>query len=191
MMAPYHTALKRGEVSQWPKLGRHEGKFGLAFVADIAAGIPEEMHDADFWYSDPPWRHGYEIFAERAGREQILSYSDFMRKIGQEIRKAGKPTVMLIGKQGADALMPDTIADARLNGDDVLACLWNMTKWSGRVDSEEILRFAAFCHSCVGDFFCGYGRAGMFFAKAGKRYVMSDFNPSCIGFIAANEGSWG
>ncbi len=36
----------------------------------------------------------------------------------------------------------------------------------------------------------GYGRAGRIFYEAGKRFVMSDYNASCIGHIAKEWQMW-
>jgi hypothetical protein len=45
-------------------------------------------------------------------------------------------------------------------------------------------------YDTVGDPCCGYGRAGRFFLRAGKRAVLSDFDPHCIGYIAEHAGGW-
>ncbi len=42
----------------------------------------------------------------------------------------------------------------------------------------------------VGDFTCGYGRVGRIFSGAGKTWVMSDYNPTCIGYIGMNASGW-
>ena len=188
-MSDYHTALGN-DVGRWPRLECHDGKHGVTYASDLNLGIPVVMYQADVWYSDLPWRDGYTKFADRAGVQQARPYSELLERLGKEIRENGPPTVLITGKHAIRHLIPEAVAEATLNGGSAVACLWGFPAWEGVRDAEDILRELARAHNCVGDFCCGYGRAGRVFAQAGKRYVMSDLNPECVGYIAAHEGEW-
>ena len=188
MSKDYHSAL--GEPGRWPRLTAFAGKYGVAYQADLNLGIPVVMLKADVWYSDLPWRDGYAKFGDRAGIEQAMPYGELIARIGEEAQAFGKPVCFITGKHAVKLLQPQAVAQATLNGGSAVACLWGMPAWEGVRDAEEIIKGLATKHECVGDFCCGYGRAGRIFAQAGKQYIMSDLNPECIGYIAKHEGEW-
>jgi len=188
-MSDYHSALG-DKMTHWPRLDRFQGIHGVAFQADLNHGIPIAMYEADVWYSDLPWRDGYTKFADRAGIKQAMPYTELLERIGKEIRDIGRPTVLITGKHAVRYLKPETTAEVTLNGGSAVACLWNRRSWPGAVDTVALLKYLASEYQCVGDFCCGYGRAGRIFVQAGKRYVMSDLNPECVGYIAVHEGEW-
>lgn len=186
----YHTALGGPATRDWPAVELYQGRRGTAFQHDVCLGVHERMLDADVLYVEFPWPDGYTVFAERAGTTQRLAYRDLVSNVGTEILRCGRPAVLLVGKRAAQILQPPAVASVRLNGNPVLAALWRLPGWEGTPDAHDILRRLAGEFACVGDFCCGYGRAGRVFHAAGKRYVLSDFDPHCIGHIAAHEPSW-
>lgn len=185
----YHTALGNQPQSGVATLF-YEGRRGIVFQADLSDGIPPQMHDADVWYADLPWRAGYQKFAERAGVAPRMPFADFMEFLGGMIAAGGVPAVMVTGKHAVRHLRPPAVADAKLNGSAAVACLWGLPAWDGSRDAEVILRELAKEYECVGDFCCGYGRSGVAFSRAGKRYVLSDLSAYCVGEIASQEPSW-
>jgi len=188
-MNDYHTAL-RSDNNRWPRLDRFKGIYGIAFQADINNGIPIAMHEADVWYSDIPWRDGYKKFSDRAGIEQIRPYTELLERLGREIMEISRPTVLITGKHAVRYLLPESTVKVILNGSSAVACLWGRFSFNGMLNTVDILKSLACEYQCIGDFCCGYGRAGKIFAQAGKRYVMSDLNPECVGYIAAHERGW-
>lgn len=188
-MSDYHTAL--GNLTdQWPPLARHVGKAGVTFRHDLLDGVPIEMQAADVWYADLPWRDGFKKFAKRAGVEQKGAYGDLLALLARAVRESGKPTCIVTGRHAVASLKPAHVAAVSLNGGAAVACLWNIKPWAVVYDTTVLLKRFAQEYGTVADFCCGYGRAGRVFAQAGKRYIMSDFDAKCIGYIAAHEGEW-
>lgn len=186
----YHTALG-DRYEEFPATDRVEHALGVAFVHDLAGGIPEEMvNGADVFYADVPWAAGYEKFASRAGVPQKLKYRDFVGKLGKEIRLVGKPAAIVTGKHAVRQFAPDATAEVSLNGDNAVACLWRITPWAGRITTEMLIKTLAKRFNCVGDFCCGYGRSGRIFVQNGKTFIMSDLNAACIGHIKHNIRHW-
>jgi hypothetical protein len=188
-MSDYHTALA-GQHQRWPALDRFECAAGVAFRHDLTQGLPVEFDQADVLYADLPWRQGWDTFAQRAGTAQRGGYNAAMRGIGGLLRACNKPAVMVTGKHAQAALAPDSVAPVRLNGGDAVACLWGVPPWRHRLDASDLLADLAGQYRCVGDPCCGYGRAGRLFAQRGRRFVLSDLNPECIGYIAAHAAGW-
>lgn len=188
-MSDYHSALG-DKVTHWPRLECHQGLYGVTYQADLNHGIPTVMYKADVWYSDLPWRDGYAKFADRAGVTQQRPYAELLRMLGIAVKQSGIPTALVTGKHAIPHLDPEAVAPVKLNGDPAVACLWGIPGWDQTRDAEDVIRGLALRYKCVGDFCCGFGRAGRIFAQAGRRYVMSDLNPECVGYIAAHEGNW-
>ena len=57
-------------------------------------------------------------------------------------------------------------------------------------DASKIPGELAARYSCIGDFCCGYGRTAKRFNEAGKRFVVSDYNPAWIGYMAKEWQGW-
>jgi hypothetical protein len=188
-MNDYHTALTQ-DTTRWPVLDMHMGLRGVSFQADLNSGIPEAMYNADIWYTDLPWRVGYFEFAKRAGVEQSQPYTRLLKSIGVAVATAKIPAILITGKHAIKSLSPESIAKVTLNNGEAVACLWGYKPWVGTINTVALLKNLAAEYQRVGDFCCGYGRAGKIFAEAGKRYVMSDLNGECIGYIAAHERTW-
>jgi hypothetical protein len=188
-MNAYHSALA-GARQRWPAVSRFECAHGVAFQHDIALGLPAEMQTADVWYADLPWQQGWHKFAAFAGVDQRTRYQDAMRAVGSAARAAGVPVVMVTGKHAVDLLQPLATASVVLNGGDAVACLWRLEPWRRKRDTVEVLESLAAQHRRVGDFCCGYGRAGRIFAARGRQFVLSDLNAECIGYIAAHAAQW-
>lgn len=186
-MTDYNTALGEPPGLTYPAVPRFEGKHGVAFEYDLTFGIPAEMErNADVLYSDLPWRDGYIRFADRAGKQQLQPYKNFLGVVGRTIRIVRKPAVIVTGKHALPYLMPDTYHACTLNGGAAIAAIWHRRLMSEET-AEAIIERLAQEYDCIGDPCCGYGRAGRVFAQHGKRYVMSDIDPHCIGYISTQE----
>lgn len=167
-------------------------KSGIAFVHDMANGWPEAMNKADVIYADIPWMHGYLKFYERAGRQAKTNYIGFLKNVGMMLRRIDIPAVIITGKHAIHYLAPFEYMPIRLNGDPSNACLWRITpdQFDNPKTEYDILNQLVKFYRCIGDPFCGYGRSGRVFAQAGRRFIMSDLNPWCIGYIAKEGDKW-
>jgi len=156
-------------------------------VNDLLLGpLPVEFEQCDVFYTDLPWRAGFKTFEKRAGKAGRV-YQDFMRAVSLVVvQLRHKPIVLVAGKTEMRHLPACTMRPTVLNGDDAVVALYGRLPKLDLTDSWSILDSLARHYQCVGDFCCGYGRAGRVFLRAGKRFVMSDYNAKCIGFI----GTW-
>lgn len=180
-MTAYHSAL-RPPVDA-PSLTRYQGARGLTVVADVSRGVPREFEDCDVLYADPPWPHGYDEFSRRAGGA-AGSYGDVLVVLRDYCARVAIPVVLVTGTRAALLLKPHATAPVRLPVGDAVACLWRLPAWTETRRSIDVIDGLARRHEVAGDPFCGYGTTGRIFAEAGKRYVMSDLNPRCVGFIS-------
>lgn len=193
-MTPYHSALT--SPGKYPPATRWDGRGSTAFVAPF--GAEPKLHPAfraaDVLYCDPPWDAGYAEFNRRAGTSGMSNWASFMRRFDAAIHALGKPAVIVLGVRGLKQLTPDDAVACRLNGGKAMAAIYGMPRGTigDGLEAEQIIaRLTAVPHlNVVGDPMCGYGRAGRVFAAAGKRFVMADSNPECIGFIAAHAEGW-
>lgn len=197
MSEPYHSALGRYSYqAETPSYNPAEFPHGEVHYYDVTSGLAKMgfIEKADVIYSDLPWRNGYHKFYKRSGLIPRLNYHDFLGYIGMQLLVLGKPAVIVSGDHARIPLtFYDTSIATRLNGAKARAYLWKIKPdvLEGCADSVEIIHRLADGYNCVGDFCCGYGRAGRIFAEHGCRFVLSDINADCIGYITENAGQWG
>lgn len=188
-MEDYNTAIGNHYV-EWPSVERYVGESGVSFRHDLLEGVPKEMFDADIWFSELPWIHGFSKYAKLAGVTQKGVYSDLLDVVSRGVREYGKPACIIAGGHAVKRLSPQHAVPVRLNGGWATACLWNIPPWDEIYETTVILEKLAKRYDTVADFCCGYGRSGRVFAQEGKRYIMSDFDPRCIGYISGHEKKW-
>jgi hypothetical protein len=182
----YHTALNDAEPHH-KQVDRAEFRDGVALRYDLFEGyIPPDLLSCDVFYSDLPWRSGFEKFEVRAGCEG-RNYNDFLDMVQMHIKHMGKPAVMITDKHAITRLCPDRVYPTKLNGDAAVAACWNI-ELGDCTNERTILAELARRYDVAGDFCCGHGRTAWFFRDAGKRFVVSDYNASCIGYIADKMG---
>lgn len=184
-VTPYHTALADGHEEQAEPLDRVEFSDGVALRHDVWDDLPPEFDACDVIYAEPPWPKGYAIFNERA-EVQAPPWSEFQKRIAQHALRSlgrGVPTVLMAGNV---ALRHHPHAgytrEVVLNGNRVLAVCYGTTVESS--NAIDLIHELAERFDCIGDYCCGYGRTIGIVREHGKRFVASDHNARCIGFIA-------
>lgn len=175
----------------------------IAFVHDIRRGLPTDFDPCDVFYTDLPWQGGFLVFEARTKavlaaeyaklgvttREPQTTYPDFLRSVGEVIRRSSKPMVLVTGRRSMPFLPePSFVYSSSLNGAPAVALCYSLKLQDGRSATKILSELASRFH-CVGDFCCGYGRTARTFHAAGKRFIVSDYNPRCIGQIAKEFGS--
>lgn len=179
-----------------PPLQRWEGERCVAFVHDILTSptLPDIYGQCDVMAIDLPWQNGYERFNERAGIADGRTYAQFMARVSELVETGSVPPLYLVtGKHALPRLpKPDVVLPMRLNEDEAVAIGYRPGLESeGQYGvAPEFLHALAQRYECAGDWCCGYGRTGRFFLRSGKRAVLSDFNPQCIGHIAEHAPAW-
>jgi hypothetical protein len=145
------------------------------------------------FYSDLPWytNFGFQRFNDRAAVYDGRTYQQFMDAITAILTTVQVPTMFVTGHHAKPHLPPPTYKfPLHLNEYPAVAYCYHfdgkppVAKSAAAVLHEMADRFA-----CVGDYCCGYGTAGRIFAQHGKRFVMSDFNPQCIGAFATESAA--
>lgn len=181
----YHTALAGGTELSAEPCDRVEFSDGVALCHNLWHPLPVEFAACDVWYAEPPYRSGYDVFNGRAGCVDP-PWPVFQRRIGRLAEEAPVPVVLAIGRDairyhpGADGGLP-----VKHNGEP--AWLVTYRALIGRPQTtDEAIHELMQRHECIGDFCAGYGRTGRIAREHGKRFVMSDHNPVCIGVIAKN-----
>jgi hypothetical protein len=178
-----------------PAVQRWEGSGCLAFVHDLMAAsqLPGEYIVCDVLVTDLPWQKGYETFNERAGVDDGRTYGTFMARISEIVESTSVPLWLITGKHALAKLpQPDAALFMQLNEDDAIAVGYRPGTEVERSYgvAPEFLHALSQHYDVVGDFCCGYGRTARVFLRAGKRAVVSDFNPQCIGYVAEAAPAW-
>lgn len=191
----YHSAL-------WPERNapacdRWSDSTGVAFVHDIRDPLPPEYERADVLYADLPWIDGVEEFNRRAGITE--TFGDLVAGVSRIVLNTRIPIILVVGRRRMTSYPePDEVQPVRLNGAAAVALVYrfSLAAWFGKdtdaatKSTEDLLGFLAGQFVCVGDFCCGYGRSGRIFRQHGRAFVLSDYNPKCIGHIAWEAPRW-
>ncbi len=191
----YHSAHRPPHDA--PELDRWEGPSCLAFVHDLMSSpsLPPEFDVCDVLSAEIPWQRGFGTFNERAQVSDDRTYGQFLGRVSEIVAAESRPVYLLTGRHALGRLPePDSIADTMLNE-------WEAVILGYRPDpqiaagtfgvTQELYHALAQRYETAGDFCCGYGRTGRFFLRSGKRAVLSDFNPQCVGYIAEHAPTWG
>lgn len=197
---PYHSATHFHSVEEAEPLDRWVSADGKreAFAHDFADTLvlPSEFDRCDVLYAEPPWPHGWKVFYDRADIEMKVPYNVFLNACSRALKDSGKPGLMICAMDYRVQLMcaPPTFTtqSAVLTPSRPCALLWynvEPPKLQLRTNTD-VIRWLAQEYECVGDFTSGYGYTGRLFSEAGKSWVLSDLDPRCIGYIAANAESW-
>lgn len=183
-----HSAL--GTRPDAPALDRFQGRNGLALTWDLAAEglLPEAFDQCDVLYAEPPAPAGWRVFHERAGIEPAMTYRAFIGLCSRLVQDRGG--VLVVCTQAEKyALAARFTERVELHRPD-----WSqLAKWycdppkRSSLTVDGVLTTLAGRYDCIGDFCCGCGHTGAAFVAAGKRYVMSDVEPRCTGYISKQE----
>lgn len=174
---------------------RWEGSGVTTFVHDLmlSPALPREFDRCDVLVTDLPWQVGYETFNQRAGVDDDRTYAQFMAHVSAIVEATTVPLYLITGRHALSKLPePDAVLPMRLNEDDAVAVGYRP---GGEADGKygvapEFLHALAQRYDVAGDFCCGYGRTARFFLRSGKQAVVSDFNGSCVGYVAGHAPSW-
>jgi hypothetical protein len=189
----YHGAHKPPVDA--PPVDRWEGPSCTAFVHDLLASptLPDEFDQCDVLVTDLPWQVGFDTFNKRANITDGRTYGTFMVRVSELVESTRTPLYLVTGRHALVKLpTPDVVLPMRLNEDEAVAVGYRPgNEADGRYGvAPEFLHTLAQRYDIAGDFCCGYGRTARFFLRSGKKAVMSDVNPTCIGYIAQNATAW-
>lgn len=184
----YHSALHK--PNSYDSLNRAEFGKSVAFKHDLMLGVPDEYKNCDIIYTEIPWIDGFNVFEQRANVQEQRTYAAFMSAVCNFINTANKPTVIIIGKKGLKFLpTPDFEGGTILNGAPCRVVTYKATITQLH-NCVTIIDELSKKYDCIGDPCCGFGRSAKAFKQAGKHFVVSDYNPECIGYIAKEWVNW-
>lgn len=186
---PYHSARVIHNTVEAPAVLRHHDTEGnITFVHDLFESdtFPEEFDMCDVLYTEMPWTSGFTTFEERAGKSG-RTFSELLARVNSLVVASGKPTCLVVGKAMLRHLTPTLVMEVGYSVHGMAPAqlaLYDLVVPRELRSELEVIEWLATQYECVGDFMCGYGRTGLTFAEAGKNYIMADYNPLCVGFIA-------
>lgn len=192
---PFHTFL-RPEIEA-PDVERAEHSGGsVAFVWDVEKdGLAPEHLECDVLYAEPPFRRGYEVFHERAGKQGGDGFATLCRRIDTALHYSRIPACILTGPDAARLYHPDFNLGTVGHPDefgitwDVLVYNWPRTLPVAS-ESRHALLAQMTSMGKVGDFCAGYGNTGRDVIGHGGVCVLSDLVPRCIGYISQAWEEW-
>ncbi len=193
MSNPYHSALR--EEVEYPEVFRVANGGSVALVHDVMTGVlPQEFDRCDVLYAEPPWKDGASVFDQRLGLTG-RQYSDLMAGIGKIVSRARGldtptlrrvPVIVITGKQGLKHLpAPDHRVPTRIHGAEAIAACWGIAPVAPWKSTRSVMEELASRFRVAGDFCCGYGQLADYFREPERSCVLSDYNPRCIGGVAA------
>ena len=174
---------------------RWEGGGSVALVHDVMAGpLPAEFEACDVLYADLPWRTGFDGYNGRAGVDDGRTYPAFMAAVSRVVEAQNRPVVLVTGRH-ALSMLPKPVQKLPVvmpvaNRQPALALVYGCVLRCDWEDTAGLVARLATWYRRVGDFCCGYGQSARAFAAAGRRFVASDYNPECVGYIAQHADSW-
>jgi hypothetical protein len=190
-LSAYHSAFKEPPQDVEP-CQRVVTSHGIAFAHNLLDGQPPEYADCDVLYAEPPWSGGQRVFERRAGVAHTHSHRALILAFLVLAIRLDIPAVLVSGSRWTWLPRPDQRTTVRWYDKTPVAlrCYGLKVNAASGAPSTEVLHELAGRFACVGDPFCGYGNTGRIFAEHGKRYVLSDLDPRCIGYIKMHAQSW-
>jgi hypothetical protein len=180
----YHTALKGGKLEDAEPVNSFTYGDSIAFQHDIFDPYPEIYKKCDIIYFDPPWREGAKIFDERVGITN-RSFEQLTGRISELILQIDTPVILSCGKWGEKLLPePDWAVETNLKGTVGQCFVYGYrTSYMGFSYGKDLLPLIAQKYNVLGNWFCGYGNVAFEAIKHNKNFIVSDYNPKCIGYI--------
>mgnify|MGYP003538206388 CR=1 FL=1 len=179
----YATALNKPGLSandQDKKFGLYALGGNTVLCHDIHNGYNDQFNKCDILYSEPAWRHGYDIFMSKAGYEK-RSFEQYVTDICSFVKLSKKPAIIITGVKDSklyqnNLKFEDSKIKLKVHNCNAMALFYNIPAILVN-DNIELLNIISKKFNNVGDFCAGYGNTADVFHKAGKNFVMSDVNP--------------
>jgi hypothetical protein len=180
----YHSALKGFEEYREHSCNyfEHDGFYGICNDLESKEPYPKEVHKAQFIYCELPYPRGYDIFNERVGKSEGIGWKAMVQNARKMAMDLNIPYYFMGGKAFAPLFPIEYQIPMKFkvhNTNDIIFS--NTDSWA---DNNEELIDTLYKHYDIGlDMACGYGELGRFALKHGKKAILMDINPYCIGYI--------
>jgi len=182
-----HSALDKGMVEIEGEIQMHQSDDGCyAFEYDIFEGVHDYFKKADVIYTAPAWRHGYEKFYERIGKEipPERTYQRYLQVTEKVVKELDIPAFLMGGTHYLNYIQPDNAYPIKFRNKDIYMMVYGDVDYP-KGPKKTIFELAEILaereeYEVYLDFFCGYGKFVEVFYEHGNSFVASDFNPKCI-----------
>jgi hypothetical protein len=188
----YHSALKK--FKEWKKEECYEFQSPdiSAYVFNAFDGIHEQIKTVDFIYTEPPFLAGYKIFNDRANPTESRKWSELITKIGTTLMELDKPCYIMGGGQLKSSLKGwknQPVLSSIHEGAGFI--FYNKTIPDFKPKTTlSLIKTLYEQYDVGGDITCGYGLLGYMAKKQGKKAILTDYNPYCIGYIKQESSKW-
>lgn len=185
----YHSALTE-EMSDLRPLQHYANNGSLVFKHDVCDGWAFAFGKADAIYAEPAWRPGFEKFMARADQAEQASFDQYMDGILEIVERFNKPTFVVAGAHHRPFYrrFDPTYFPIVLHGASkcFLAVFNDVKTFRNKppTTNEEALQKIAKSFNVIADFSCGYGQTAAVALENGKRFICSDVNAKCVGYVA-------
>lgn len=185
----YHSALS-SELNVEP-VERAVCRDGIVLCWDVTTGhLPTDFDACDVLYAEPPWRDGMAVFNERVGGGP--AYEDVIASVNRVIVSTRRPVVIVTGRHAEKKYnTPNQRVEITLNGAPAIALVYRTFIYTPVNTNEDVIAHLAEEFACIGDFMCGYGNTARIASRHGARWVLADYNPRCVGYVAEHADEWG
>ena len=170
----------------------------MAFCHDLFCPLPPDYDACGCLYAELPWPRGQAIYDSRAGVQATRQHEDLLERWHEIILARNCPIVIVGGRSFMGRLPRPQLARpvVQRGAKNTLGVVFGYRTEelpacpASRLTDDQLIEWLVRRYGSIGDPVCGYGQTGAIAYRLGKRFVLSDYNPYCIGWIAANAKHW-
>jgi len=185
----YATALNKPNLSvnnSDKKYGIYNINNNIIMQHDIHNGYNELFNKCDILYSEPAWKHGYDIFMNNAGIKKN-NFNQYVNDICNFIHYANKPSVIITGINDSKLYIKNLQFKSiqiklQIHNCNAMALFYNIEPIVQN-NNIDLLNILSIRYNNIGDFCAGYGNTADIFYNKNKNFVMSDVNPYYVSYI--------
>jgi hypothetical protein len=180
----YHSALKgfdeyRKHSCQYFE---HDGFYGICNDLETGKPYPDAVYKAQFIYCELPFPRGYDTFNKRVGKSEGLGWKAMVTNARNMAIDLDIPYYFMGSKAFAPLFPIEYQIPMKFkvhNTNDIIFS--NRDSWAD--DNEELIDKLYKQYDIGLDMACGYGELGRIALTHGKKAILMDINPYCIGYI--------
>lgn len=180
----YHSAIKG--FSEYREHAEtyfeHDGNYGIVYDLESGLPYPEPVYKAQFIYCDLPFQRGYQTFNNRAGKNKGAGWKNMVTMARKMALDLDIPYYFMGDKSFEQIFQIEFQIPMKWvvhNGNGIVFS--NRQSWA--TDNEELMESLYKTHDIGLDMACGYGALGQIALKSGKKAILMDINPYCIGYL--------
>lgn len=184
----YFSAIKgTSENLEIEPIVEYKGRRVHAFAHNVLNGWDDRFGGADVIYTEPAWRDGFKKFMALAG--QTGTHTEYLKNTREIIQRLGKPAYVFCGKHMFKVLDADEYRPIILReyGYHEYVAVFNEDRHIEATTTSELISKLCENYGTLLDFNCGCGNVLNSCKNEDTRFILSDVNPDCIGYIKKRE----